>query len=124
MLDTNHQVRARLPHAKIAIVLFMVSSTLVGAAANMMPFHMPTAHELQQIEQAETVATRRERIALLQAEGDRCRVEVARELARALVFDGQSAVSYADDFERRCGNDFVVRKWASASRFVVRTALR
>lgn len=118
------KIRARLPHAKIAIVMFMVSSTLVGAAANMMPFHVPTAHERQQVEQAETIAARRSWIALLQAQGDHCQIEIARELARALVFDGQSAVAYADDYERRCGNDIVVRRWASASRFVVRTALR
>ena len=50
------------------------------------------------------------------AEGDRCRVEIARELSRALVFDGRSAVAYVDDYERRCGDDPIVRRWANASR--------
>ncbi|HEX5061968.1 MAG TPA: hypothetical protein VFV99_21515, partial [Kofleriaceae bacterium] len=96
-------------------VLVIVLMTLGNAAANMIPFHVPTARELQRAEQAATADARRARIAALQAEGDRCRAEIARELARALVFDGQSAVAYADDYARRCGEDPIVRRWGDAS---------
>lgn len=112
-------VRARFPLFSLAGILFIVMSTLLGAAANMRPFHIPTAREIAHAEQLEVAQARRARIDVLRADdGDRCRVEVARELARALVFDGQSAVPYADDYERRCGNDHVVRKWGDASRLL------
>ena len=65
-------------------------------------------------------AARRERIdALVAAGGDRCLLEQARELARALVFDGRSAMAFADDYEQRCGDDIVVRRWGDASRLVL-----
>jgi hypothetical protein len=109
------KVRQRIPWLSLVAVLLVVLMTLANAAANMIPFHVPTARELQRAEQAATVDARRARIAALVTEGDRCRAEIARELARALVFDGQSAVAYADDYARRCGEDPIVRRWGDAS---------
>jgi hypothetical protein len=107
-------VRGRTPWFSLAGIMFMVLLTFGNAAANMIPFHIPTPRELQRAEQDEIAAARRARIAELRAEGDRCRPQVARELARALVYDGQSARAYADDHERRCGADPIVRRWANA----------
>jgi hypothetical protein len=117
-------VRQRTPWLSLAGILFVVLLTLGNAAANMIPFHVPTARELQQAEQNETIAARRDRIATLQAEGDRCSPTIARELARALVFDGKSAVAYADDYERRCGEDRFVRRWADISVKLARAMTR
>lgn len=105
-------VRQRTPWLSLAGILFIVLLTLGNAAANMMPAHIPTARELQRAEQTATIDARRDRIAALFAEGDNCRAPIARELARALVFDGRSAVDYADDYARRCGDDPIVRRWA------------
>jgi hypothetical protein len=109
------KVRQRTPWWSLIAILLLVLLTLGNAAANMIPFHVPSARELQRAEQAEMIEARRARIATLLAEGDRCRAAVARELARALVFDGQSAVAYADDYARRCGEDPIVRRWGDAS---------
>jgi len=109
------KVRQRIPWLSLVGILIIVLLTLGNAAANMIPFHVPTARELQRAEQATTTGARRARIATLQAEGDRCRAEIARELARSLVFDGRSAVAYADDYARRCGEDPIVRRWGDAS---------
>jgi hypothetical protein len=109
------KVRQRVPWLSLIGILLVVFMTLGSAAANMMPQHIPTARELQRAEQNATIDARRERIAALLAEGDRCRAEVARELARALVFDGRSAAEYADDYARRCGEDSTVRRWGDAS---------
>jgi len=89
--------------------------TLGNAAANMLPHHVPTVRERQRAEQNALIEARRERIAVLVAQGDGCRADVARELARALVFDGRSAVEYANDYERRCGTDAIVRRWGDHS---------
>jgi hypothetical protein len=105
------KVRQRIPWPSLVGILLVVLLTLGNAAANMMPHHIPTARELQRAEQNATIAARKQRIASLLAEGDRCRAWIARELARALVFDGRSALAYADDYERRCGEDAIVRRW-------------
>lgn len=107
-------VRARLPYLSLAGILVLVAMTFGNAAANMLPFHLPTKHELQQAEQQEVASARRARIAQLLAEGDHCKPEISRELARALVFDGQSARPYAADHERRCGADPIIDRWANA----------
>lgn len=107
-------VRARTPWFSLAGIVIVVGFTLGSAAANLKPFHIPTARERQREEQTQMAEARRERIAALTAAGDRCARGVARELARALVFDGRSAEPYANDFERRCGTDIVVRRWATA----------
>jgi hypothetical protein len=109
------KLRRRLPWFALAGILFVTLLTIGGAAANMMPHHLKTARELQREEQTDMIEARRARIATLLAEGDRCRAPIARELARALVYDGRSAVPYADDYERRCGDDPIVRRWANAS---------
>lgn len=109
------KLRQRMPWLALAGILFATALTLGPAAASMVPHHIPTARELQGAEQTAVIAARRERIATLLAEGDRCRAPIARELARALVYDGRSAIAYADDYERRCGEDPIVRRWANAS---------
>ena len=107
-------VRQRIPWFSVAALVFVVLLTLGNAAANMIPFHRPTTRELQQQEQRDVAEARRARIATLLAMGDRCRPVIAHELARALVFDGRSAKAYADDYERRCGADPIVRRWGDA----------
>jgi len=99
--------------ALIGVALLM-ALTLGAAAANLVAHRPPTARERQRAEQAATIAERRARIAMLQLEGDRCRPAVARELAKALIYDGRSVIAYAADFERRCGEDPIVRQWAAA----------
>jgi len=110
------KVRQRIPWLSLAAILIVVLLTLGNAAANLLfRDHIPTARERQRIEQSDWIAARRTRIAALLAEGDRCRAPIARELARSLVYEGLSAVSYADDYERRCGDDPIVRHWADVS---------
>jgi hypothetical protein len=112
---TSTKVVQRIPWLSLAGIMLVVLLTLGSAAANMLPHHIPTARELQRAEQAALIAARRDRIAALVATGDQCRPAIARELARALVFDGRSAISYADDYARRCGDDPIVRRWGAAS---------
>jgi hypothetical protein len=118
--DALPKVRQRVPWLSLTGILLVVFMTLGSAAANMMPQHIPTARELQRAEQDEMIQARRARIAALLAEGDQCRPHIARELARALVFDGRSAVEYANDYERRCGEDPIVDRWRDASYRLVR----
>jgi hypothetical protein len=115
MTDSNSlSVRARTPWWSLAGVLFIVLLTFGNAAANMIPYHIPTKHELQLEEQQRLATDRRARIAALLAIPARCNAQDARELARLLVFDGRSAREYADDYERRCGADPIVRRWGDA----------
>jgi len=111
----NVRVKKRLPYASLSGILIVVFMTLGSAAANMMPMNLPTARELQRGEQDELAQARRDRIAALQAEGDQCRFQVARELAKAMFFDGRSVLTYADDYAARCGDDPIVRHYADAS---------
>jgi hypothetical protein len=115
MTDSAPTVRARLPYVSLAGILLVVFMTLGSAAANMMPMHIPTAREVQRAEQDELVQARRDRIAELEARADYCNAQLARELARALVFDGRSAVPLADNYATRCGEDPIMRRWADAS---------
>lgn len=107
-------VRQRLPYFSLACLALVMLMTFGNAAGNMMFTPFPTKHELQQREQRATADARRARIIALLTEGDRCRAQTARELARALVFDGRSAKEYADDYARRCGEDPIVRRWGDA----------
>lgn len=100
----------------LAFFVIVVAMTLANAAANMMPGHFPSKAELQRAEQDEIAAGRKARIAELLSAGDHCNAQRARELARALVYDGQSAASYVDDYERRCGEDPIMARWRAASR--------
>lgn len=115
MTDHAPTVRARLPYVSLGGILFVVFMTLGSAAANMMPMHIPTAREVQRAEQDEVAQTRRDRIAELEARSDYCNAQDARELARALFFDGRSAVPLADAYATRCGDDPIIRRWADAS---------
>lgn len=95
-------------------IVLLVLLTIGNAAANMIPFHVPTAHELQQEEQHALAAARRERLELLLTEADRCRPHIAHEIVRTLVFVGRSAREYAADYQQRCGIDPVVERWGNA----------
>jgi hypothetical protein len=107
-------IRTPIPWARLALLAFIVLPVFANAALNLIPHHVPTAREVQREQQREVVAARHARIDELLAEGDHCRPAIAHELARALVFDGRSARAYADDYERRCGADPVVRHWGDA----------
>ena len=116
MTETPIKLRKRVRWFPLVAMTALILFTIGNAAASILgvPKHVPgpTREELQRAEQLATTAARRDRIAALQAEGDRCRPLIARELARALVFDGRSALPYADDYARRCGDDPIVRQWA------------
>lgn len=115
-MTATSTVHQRVPYLGLGVILVIVLSTIGGAAANMIPSHLPTAAELRAEEQAEIFEARRVRVTALIAAGDHCRADVAREIARGLVYDGRSAhaLTYANDYERRCGEDPVVRGWAEA----------
>lgn len=108
-------VRQRVPWLAIVGCACFALLPFGNAMEKMLRDRAPTAREAQQAELNATIEARRTRIVILLAEGDRCRPEIARELARALVFDGRSALAYADDYERRCGADPSVRRWGDAS---------
>jgi len=108
------KVRRPLPWLSLAGIVFVVLLTLGNAAANMIPGHFPTPRERARAEQDLVAHARRARIAQILVEGDRCRFVIARELARSLVYDGRSAKDYALDYERRCGADPIVQRWAAA----------
>jgi acyl-CoA synthetase (AMP-forming)/AMP-acid ligase II len=110
----TQSVRTPIPWLRVAGVMFIVLLTLGNAAANMLPGHFPTPREIARAEQDQVAAARRARVVTMLAAGDRCQAQVARELARALVYDGRSARAYADDYELRCGADPIVRRWGDA----------
>jgi hypothetical protein len=107
-------VRARVPWLKLVFVMIVVLLTFANAALNMLPSRVQTVRERQRQDQEAFVAARRARLAQLLAGSDGCHPSIAHELAKALVFDGQSARAYAEDYERRCGPDPVVEHWAQA----------
>jgi hypothetical protein len=113
MTDTP-RLRSRVPWQRLALLVVVVVLTFANAAANLLPFHLPSVHERQLAEQQEIIAAREARIEELLRQPDRCRPAFAHELARALVFDGRSARDYAADYERRCGADPVMRHWGEA----------
>ncbi len=115
MTDAVPRLPRRIPYLSLAALLLVVAMTLGNAIANVLPHHVPTARERQRAEQDDTATARRARIAWLFASGDHCDKVRARELARALVFDGKPATAYADDFTRRCGADPIVDRWRAAS---------
>jgi hypothetical protein len=106
--------RARTPWFSLVGIVLLVLLTLGNAAANMVPYHVPTAHELQQQEQREIADARRLRVDALIAEGDQCRPYIAHEIARGLVFVGRSAREFAADYQQRCGIDPIVERWGNA----------
>lgn len=110
----KRSLRARPPWFSLVGIVLLVLLTLGNAAANMVPFHVPTAYELQQEEQREIAEERRVRLETLLVEGDRCRPHVAHEIARGLVYVGRSARAYAADYQGRCGTDPIVERWGTA----------
>jgi len=107
-------VRARTPWLRLAALALVLLMTFANAALNLLPSPHATARDRQREEQAAIIAARRIRLARMLADGDGCHPSIAHELARTLVFDGRSARDYADDYERRCGPDPVIRHWAEA----------
>jgi len=109
------KVARKIPYLSLLGVLLVVAMTLANAAANMMPGHFPTPRERARAVQDDVAAERRARIVWLFEHAGSCDAPAARELARALVFDGRSAVAYTDDYEHRCGADPIVERWRAAS---------
>lgn len=107
----NPKLRERLPYAGFAIIAIVVGATLGSAGANMIPMKLPTYDEVQRVEQAETSADRKQTLAALVLAGDNCKPVVAAQIAKLLVFDGQSARAYTQDFAKRCGEIESVAKW-------------
>ena len=103
----------------MAAIALGVMFTLTSAAAQLMPGG-PRAPGRRPIddELAAIVGERKARIAQLehQAPGERCHPAGAHELARLLVMDGRwtDVRRFADGYERRCGEDPVVRTWGNA----------
>jgi hypothetical protein len=107
-------LRTRTPWLSLVGIVLLVGLTLGNAAANMIPFHVPTAHELQQQEQREIADARRVQLELLLAQGDQCRPHVAHDIVRGLVYVGRSAREFAADYQQRCGVDPVIERWGNA----------
>lgn len=107
-------LRAKTPWFSLVGIVLLVLITLGNAAANMVPFHVPTAHEMQQEEQREIAEAHRTRLEVLLAEGDQCRPHVAHEIVRGLLYVGRSAREYAADYQTRCGMDPIVERWGNA----------
>jgi len=120
-MSNSPSVRARVPWVRLAVVLLAMGVMLSHVVTTMLlPTRHPSHDDRRRAEQELLIAQRRARIAKLLAEGDGCHPSLAHELARALVFDGQSARDYAADYERRCGEDPVIEHWAAAP--IARTA--
>lgn len=118
------KLRQRVPWLALVGIFLMMVVTLGNAAANMFATAIPPEQAPEPEALSKTIADRSARVDEMLREGDQCRPQFAHELARALVFDGRSAVAYADDYERRCGDDPVVRKWADISLKFPRTLRR
>lgn len=109
--------------AGVALGLLFTMST---AAASLMPGRgRPSPRQQMNDELAAIVDERVARIAELQAAAPiaRCHPASAHELARLLVMDGRwpEVRRFADEYEQRCGEDPVVRKWGDAPRPVRRS---
>jgi hypothetical protein len=126
--DSLPKVRQRIPWISLSGILLIVFMTLGSAAANLLggaPAEDPAMREEQRREEmGKALEERRARVDEMLLAGDKCQPAVAHELARSLVYDGRSAVAYADDYERRCGEDPIVRKWAEVSLKFPRTLQR
>jgi hypothetical protein len=113
------KLRARGQLRVMAAIALGVMFTLASAAAQLMPGRA-RAPERRPIddELAAIVEQRKVRIAQLEHEapGERCHPPAAHELARLLVMDGRwtDVRRFADGYERRCGEDPVVRTWGNA----------
>jgi hypothetical protein len=77
----------------------------------------PSASATLRVELAQVVVERRVRIDALDAQiGELCDRPHVLELMKLYVMDGrfEDAKAYADSYEKRCGEDMAVRKWANA----------
>lgn len=114
-------LRARGQWRAIAGIVLGTLFTLSSAAAQLMPGRArPEPRRPIDDELAAIVQERRDRIAELEAGAPsrRCHPASAHELARLLVMEGQwpEAQRFANDYEARCGDDPIVRKWGDAPR--------
>ena len=111
-------VRARGQILPIVVVVTVVLFTLSAAAANLIPFHRPTAAQIRAEQQTEVIDQRHARIGELRTIGEKCQPPAAHELVRLLALDGQWSElhAYADRYEARCGADFIVHGWGNARR--------
>ncbi|HEY4177827.1 MAG TPA: hypothetical protein VGM90_13365 [Kofleriaceae bacterium] len=107
------RLREKTPWAGLAVVALVLGATLGSAGANMIPMVRPTFDEKQQAQQAETSAARRQNLVALVIAGDQCKPALAREIAKQLVFDGQSARAYTNGFAKRCGEIDSVSRWGA-----------
>lgn len=114
-MSDSPSCRARVPWVRLALLVaaMLVMFAHVGATM-LLPTRHPTHADRLRADQQALIAARRERILKLLSEGDGCHPSIAHELAKALVFDGQSARAYAADYEHRCGEDPVIEHWAAA----------
>ena len=114
-MTDSPSVRSRVPWLRLAILLLAMGVMLSHVVTTLL---IPTRHATHEArlraEQEQLIAARRARIAKLLSEGDGCHPSIAHELAKALVFDGQSARDYAADYQRRCGEDPVIAHWGAA----------
>lgn len=114
-MTDSPSVRAPVPWLRLAFVLLAMGVMLSHVVATLLlPTRHPSHTDRMRAEQELLIVERRARIAKLLAEGDGCHPALAHELAKALVFDGQSARDYAADYERRCGEDPVIEHWGAA----------
>lgn len=114
-MSTSPSVRARVPWLRLAVLLLAMGIMLSHVVTTLLlPTRHPSHDARRRAEQEALIIERRVRLARLLAEGDGCHPSLAHELAKALVFDGQSARDYAADYERRCGEDPVIEHWAAA----------
>lgn len=104
--------------ALVAIVL-LLGAAVAGWAYAIIPEKRVDPRVVLRAELAEIVVERRDRIAELEAQvGDTCDRATVHELMKLWVMDGRfaDATTFGQGFERRCGDDPVVRKWANAPR--------
>lgn len=106
-------LRSRVPWLKLFLIVLVPVFTFKDAAVNLFAPRPPTREQRLQADMNEQVQLRRVRLTRMKMFGDHCDRELARETARTLAFDGQLVTGYADDFARRCGEDPIIRKWAT-----------
>ena len=107
-------LRQRRQWIPVVLAVAVMAFTFSEPVANALRPPPPTAAEVQRDEQNAMIEQRKVRLAELLAIGDHCRPAIAHELAKTLVFDGQSALAYATDYEQRCAPDPIVHAWGTA----------
>lgn len=115
-LASTRLERPRQRLAFTALIGGFLLATLTWATA-IIPKHKPSAGTQMREELAIVVTARRARIGELDAKiGGECDRPNVLELMKLFVMDGRfdDAKTYADRYERRCGEDMGVRKWANA----------